>query len=849
MNDVRAIVFACGFAALACQFSAGQGVPLFEPRVISLQVSIPGSAIVNPTHGMLVDLDGDGDADFVTFDVQGYVVVCLASNGTLGPAAAYPIGQSVACATAGDIDGDGDVDLVIVGTYVSSALWVYRNDGAGGFGAPPLIQLLPAGRSYWTVTIARMNADAIPDLFTSGGATPSTVLIGSGNGTFTATTGPILPSLLFDVADDDGDGDDDIHVISVPNVVTYRNTGQGSFAPPIPRFPVASSATNVWVRDIDLDTNRDFVVFSSSGGGSTSMQVALGNGSGSYSVGAPQIVATTLCTNPILTDADGDGDLDLFVVTQSGSLGLARNAGAATFSPVSVFDPSLGTTVLTGDLDGDGVSDVLQLYTSFATLRRGVAPNAVQPLIEVPIGSTFGFGLLLTDLNSDGLPDLVVSAFSGLTLLMGLEQSPTPQFISGSAPSSPGIVAADFNRDGFLDVMSLTSLGTLELRLGDGQGGLAPPSVVSVGAGGRTVVAADVNGDGNPDAVVLFTGSLAVRLGDGAGGFGAPIVTPSPVTSATSSVGDERLFLADLNGDGFLDAVVYPGAAASTPGFGILLGNGTGAFPSSSVLPGSASGRWPALHDVNDDGVPDLLFTIVSTSQFAVRFGVGDGTFLPFVLTPIAGPGDIAVADFDGDGFPDVMTSTGWLIRNDGTGAFPQTERIGPISGTLRTADVNADLQVDAVFVHSSSQSASVSILHDLRRCPCTGFRYGIGCPGAAGVVPALSARGCASPGATLSLDVRGGLGGASGGLVIDQAAVNTPVGYGCAALVPFSMPTVLPFVLGGPPVAGLGRTTFSVTLPPTFPTGVTAALQAVVFDAASPLQVSATNGVSLVIR
>jgi hypothetical protein len=59
--------------------------------------------------------------------------------------------------------------------------------------------------------------------------------------------------------------------------------------------------------------------------------------------------------------------------------------------------------------------------------------------------------------------------------------------------------------------------------------------------------------------------------------------------------------------------------------------------------------------DVNSDGYPNLVGAGPTGTGLTLLLGVGDGTFRPAVLTPLAiQVGPLAVADFDGDGFQDV---------------------------------------------------------------------------------------------------------------------------------------------------------------------------------------------------
>ena len=164
----------------------------------------------------------------------------------------------------------------------------------------------------------------------------------------------------------------------------------------------------------------------------------------------------------------------------------------------------------------------------------------------------------------------------------GTNNVPTVRHVSG-------IVAADLNGDGKLDLAVGAYPGSLEVLFGNGDGTFQSPVDYSTGLGNAVtddveVVATDLNGDGKPDLIVggtlggyAFNGA-AVLLNDGHGNF---------TLSKTYGVGGwEFLFLAtgDFNGDGKSDVVLVSQCpqsyliANNCPDgtMTVLLGNGNG---------------------------------------------------------------------------------------------------------------------------------------------------------------------------------------------------------------------------------------------------------------------------------
>src|SRR6266704_2617385 len=134
------------------------------------------------------------------------------------------------------------------------------------------------------------------------------------------------------------------------------------------------------------------------------------------------------------------------------------------------------------------------------------------------------------------LPKYTVGAVLALSLLWSEDSraSVTNQFIrlttypSGGTPAK--IVTADFNRDGKTDVVALNTNQVLSILLGNGNGAFAAAKTIATlpanSAGFPTLmVAADFNGDGNPDLLVVPSPGNVVKvfLGHGDGTFAAPV--------------------------------------------------------------------------------------------------------------------------------------------------------------------------------------------------------------------------------------------------------------------------------------------------------------------------------------
>jgi hypothetical protein len=157
------------------------------------------------------------------------------------------------------------------------------------------------------------------------------------------------------------------------------------------------------------------------------------------------------------------------------------------------------------------------------------------------------------------------------------------------------------------------------------------------------------------------------------------------------------LQLADLNNDGRLDVVVTNSLYAYT--VDVLLGNGDGTFQPSTSYATSTSElpRESAIADFNGDGIPDLAVGGVDLDLF---FGKGDGTFGPATASLVGkDPFLLTSADFNLDGNSDLMVYSdkgNSLLLGDGTGHFKPPALYAPV-GIPTAADLDGDGLSDLV--------------------------------------------------------------------------------------------------------------------------------------------------------
>jgi hypothetical protein len=175
----------------------------------------------------------------------------------------------------------------------------------------------------------------------------------------------------------------------------------------------------------------------------------------------------------------------------------------------------------------------------------------------------------------------------------------------------------------------------------------------------QTVIVADFNGDGIPDALVQSTVTPTATIAFGSVPYGTFGGNTKAVTfpAACTTLPAGSIAVGDFNGDGFSDIAFFCGTAAGT-----MLGNGDGTFGAPTTLVGIAASNG-ITGDFNKDGKIDIvvLDTVISgnSSSQEIRFasGKGDGTFNePQVMTLAANTyTSIAAADLNADGFPELL--------------------------------------------------------------------------------------------------------------------------------------------------------------------------------------------------
>jgi hypothetical protein len=424
------------------------------------------------------------------------------------------------------------------------------------------------------------------------------------------------------------------------------------------------------------------------------------------------------------------------------------------FTAADLFYPTFGSPLqinVTNPQPGGGSSQPEYVtITSPSPQITSISPSSV------PAGS---FGFLLTINGSGFFPssDVIWNGNGGQTNFVSANQIAFA--VPGSMVQNAGTVQLQVENP----VSSLSNTVSFTITPASTPGAIIAPSPTSSGAPANP----DLPGPTKVSPVLLPARFPGWRYAQARGkdylsqflrnraGLAAPL--PKPLVNAASTPNPQlqlspqssgaplpgfsfrptlpadflptAVVTADFNHDGHMDWAVANGGSNN---IWIYLGKGDGTAQIPTIIPltGTAPVSLAAV-DMNHDGKLDLVVAEADSGSVGVLLGNGDGTFAPEREFYVPGAAEsLAVADFDGDGNPDVVVGifgddlSGSLafLRGDGTGNLGQPfTHFGQTNGlyyttTLAAADLNGDGLPDLVAVDYSVDIDGLSLQNQFPR-------------------------------------------------------------------------------------------------------------------------------------
>ena len=302
--------------------------------------------------------------------------------------------------------------------------------------------------------------------------------------------------------------------------------------------------------DLNGDGLLDLLAY---GGSAGFLDVYFGEPDGGLSVAAAYPQTWSLAVG----DLNGDGYPD--VVAYGAGVDIYLNDGggrlflAGTIAPRHELAQSAGNSIAIGDLNGDGLPDLVlgeEWWTSSnpevvgAEVAFGTGSGAFSTPVSFP-GITYP--LLIGDLNQDGLADIVAATtdggYAGGQLAVLLNQG-DGGFRMSVYPPSPLQLAFLTNLTGPPDLVASTLVFGMLVFKNQGDGTFAAEQT---DVSGSVFTIGDFNGDCVPDIATSADGCAAgasIFFGDGDGGFGPAVglatLSPAEALSTLGPVGSPR---------------------------------------------------------------------------------------------------------------------------------------------------------------------------------------------------------------------------------------------------------------------------------------------------------------------
>lgn len=355
------------------------------------------------------------------------------------------------------------------------------------------------------------------------------------------------------------------------------------------------------------------------------------------SVNLPSQVNTTWTMDAAAHDLDGDGDLELILANEFRPNLVLFNDGQGVFTvdparqlpkthPSTSFSGEDSEDVAVADFNLDGYPDLLFVSEDSPghelLMNDGTGLFTPNPF-QFPTSTANA--LAVADLNGDALPDVIIGNNGQNQLYINLGEMPSSgalTFLDSTqwkfpinTDQSQDLKWLDFDNDGDMDLIEGAEVGGNNLFLNDGHGNfteasnLLPNSSTTLET--RKVTVGDVNGDSLPD---IFCSNVAW----------VPGANPQDrlYLQALGSYSDQTSFnlpvdanftldaaFVDLNQDGHLDLI--KGGLTNLP-YLAYYNDGNGFFSDSTARvfpPGSVGTCLVTLvADFNGDGLPDVFF-------------------------------------------------------------------------------------------------------------------------------------------------------------------------------------------------------------------------------------------------
>ncbi|MBL7871735.1 MAG: VCBS repeat-containing protein [Cyclobacteriaceae bacterium] len=757
-----------------------QSEQLFTPtfkgggRIIPATLSLKSDILLDPTTGNdifglgVADLDGDGWNDVLVSERIINSISIFRNLGTGGQLSASSFAPKFSVAGAGnqpglriaDVDGDGKLDILACYEDGLMRFATFRNISTPGNLAFEPVELW-AGLVYsgGLSTFVDVDGDGRLDLIghhTAGSGAPDfwiaqnistsgDIEFGGSKSYFTNT---LDAGTGVTTGDLDADGKPEIIVShgfgasfsilknnSTPGLISLTNLG-----------PISTGQYNraLQIVDLNLDGKND-IIFKFNG--TQDIRIRLNTNSGG-SLALSDFDSEIFLASDLgnyggmsLADVNGDGKVDI-LASDDGTIGIFENVYTGGVFDANAFIPAYQfagtgsstypTSPIAADFNGDAKPDIVVGITNSNPVRLSFYENknVHAPAISVntvsPLKGTIGSTVTITGTNFSTVPseNMVWFGMVKATVLTASEN-----LLTVKVPAGATYAPVSVTKNGLTSRYHLPFKTTFGLGVTFDNTHFAPPINYTLTGATYNIEAGDLNNDGTVD-IFASAGNVAYAFRNDyiTGSITTSTLIPNDTLLPLNALfGNPRL--EDFDGDGYLDV-----ASINTR----IRRNITTSLDINFTPNITFAGQGNlAYADFNQDGKIDMAISNSGAAQLLLienRTTPGDfintGAFGSFSSTFAIGKpgvgGDVIAADFDADGFPDVVTINSTtdnisIFRNTGGKRISATQlgsridlSVGDNPNRTYKGDFDGDGKLDLMLYHGAGTSTTlVIVLHN----------------------------------------------------------------------------------------------------------------------------------------
>lgn len=279
-----------------------------------------------------------------------------------------------------------------------------------------------------------MNNDSKLDIVLANNGDVS-VALGNGDGTFATqvsySDGGITTAGKIQLGDINGDGNIDVIAGGLGFVSVMLGAGNGSFNQ-VQTFATATTggaSVGLALADIDGDGAEDILSVGRNGVANSFLSILRGNGDGTFQAATSIDTGIGYANSEIaVRDINGDGVVDV-AVGAGWDVSILLNNGNGTFGTPSTFQQLGGSDIIgdiqLADINGDGIDDLIatsrHVISVVAGIRIGNGDGTFQEVTShTGLGVSSGTDTLAVgDVNNDGVLDILTSSLFNSTLFVG----------------------------------------------------------------------------------------------------------------------------------------------------------------------------------------------------------------------------------------------------------------------------------------------------------------------------------------------------------------------------------------------------------------------------------------------